>query len=110
MKIIHHNRGLFTNKIHVSTMLKDAPKIGILALSETHTNEEHATSVFNIQGFSFVSRPRRNGKGGGIAMYLSDKISWERRSDLEVDKIECLWIEIIPTIGKHLLLLVLFYF
>ena len=76
MKIFHHNiRGLFTNKIHVSTMLKDAPKTGILALSETHANEEHPTSVYNIQGFSFVSRPRRNGKGGGIAMYLSDKIS-----------------------------------
>ena len=50
-----------------------------------------------IPGYSFVSRPRKAGKGGGVGVYISDDITWDRRQDLEVDEIESIWIEIWPS-------------
>ena len=52
-------------------------------------------SLFDIPCYDFVSKPRRTGKGGGVAAYVSDSISWLRRDDLEDDTIECIWLEII---------------
>jgi hypothetical protein len=45
-------------------------------------------------GYDFVSKARLTGKGGGVAAYISDNITWIRRNDLEDEAIECIWLEI----------------
>ena len=77
--------------------------IDIFSLSETHAADEPG-DLYNIDGYIYVNKPRRSGRGGGVGIYISDKINWIRRHDLEKPEIECIWIEIIQKKSKNLLL------
>ena len=48
-----------------------------------------------IDGYSFISKPRKSAKGGGVGAYISSSVPYHRRLDLELDDIECLWIEVL---------------
>eukprot|EP00794_Sanderia_malayensis_P005001 gene5001-5658_t len=101
VKILHHNvRGFSSNFDHVVEMLKSFPNMDILSLSETHFQQgrvdENPEALYAIPGFSFVNKPRKSGKGGGVAAYISDKITYNQRFDLEKEEIECIWLEIKP--------------
>ena len=52
--------------------------------------------MYSIPGYSFVNKPRKSGKGGGVAAYISDKLTFNRRLDLENDELECIWVEMKP--------------
>ena len=56
----------------------------------------------DIAGYSFVSRSRKLGKGGGVGVYVLDGLIWERRLDLKNE--EVLWIEIRPKCSKRILI------
>eukprot|EP00794_Sanderia_malayensis_P000892 gene892-189_t len=98
IKIFHQNvRGLSSNINLVSVLLQTFRGIDVLTLSETHIESDDEHRVFyNISGYSFVSRSRKAGKGGGVGVYISDDVTWDRRKDLEVEEIESVWIEIWP--------------
>ena len=77
--MFHQNvRGLLGNLAHVSTLLQSSPGMDILTLSETHleVQNELADAACNIPGYSFISRPRKSAKGGGVAAYIGDHIVW----------------------------------
>ncbi len=78
-------------------MLKSSPKIDVLTLSETHLQygktDEDPETLYSIHGYSFLNKPSKSGKGGGVAVYISDQMTYNRRLDLETDKIECIWVE-----------------
>ena len=40
---------------------------------------------------------------GGVGMYILQNVHYVRRSDLETDNLECIWIEVIPEHGKNFL-------
>ena len=103
IKILHQNvRGLFSNSVYIQELLQNFQNIDILTLSEIHlTQNESDYTVFDIPGYSFISRCRDKGKGGGVAAYISEKTTWERRKDLESEEIECIWIEIKQTQANH---------
>ena len=52
--------------------------------------------MYFIPGYSFVNKPRKSGKGGGVAVYISDRLTFNRRFDLKNDEIECIWLEMKP--------------
>ena len=77
--------------------------IDILTLSETHIqkdSENDNDAQYNIPGYSFESRPRNFGKGGGVGVFISSKVPWDRRQDLEDKELEILCIEVWPS-RKH---------
>ena len=49
--------------------------------------------TWNLPGYEIV-RNDRNRHGGGVALYTRSNISYTRRTDLETDDIECIWVEI----------------
>lgn len=99
IKIFHQNvRGLSSNINLVSVLLQTFRSIDVLTLSETYieSDDEHC-AFYNTPSYSFVSRPRKAGKGGGVGVYISDDVTWDRRKDLEMKEIESVWIEIWPS-------------
>ena len=108
MSLFHLNiQELMSSKHHIEEMLQNFENINFLSLSETHLSTDDAT-LTDIPGFSFVNRNRTTGKGGGVAAYISEKISWERREELEHPDLECLWLEIVLKNAKNFLICVLY--
>ena len=57
----------------------------------------------NFNGFTFISKNRSDGKGGGVAFYINEHINFKRRENLETPHIESLWIEILIKNSKSIL-------
>eukprot|EP00795_Rhopilema_esculentum_P010725 gene10725-19504_t len=85
-------------QLRIIELLHSFRGIDVLTLNERHieSDDEHS-AIYDIPGYSFVSRPRNAGKGGGVGVYISNDITWDRQEDIEVDEIESIWIEIWPS-------------
>jgi len=95
MKLFHQNvRGLFHNILLLSEFFQSFQNnIDILSLSETHlTNDDSNVSLYKIPGYTRITKNRAVGQGGGVGIYISDRYNWIRRTDLEVESLECIWI------------------
>ena len=114
LAVFHQNvRGLFSNINLVSQRFQSFNGIDILTVSETRIqkdSENDNDALYDIPGYSFESRPRNSGKGGGVGVFISDKIPWDRRGDLEDKELEIMWIEVWPS-RKHCkgILIAIFY-
>ncbi|MCP4485554.1 MAG: hypothetical protein GY823_13500 [Flavobacteriaceae bacterium] len=100
LKILQQNtRGLPKNMTFISEIFESFCGIDILALRETHIDQksvEIASSLFEIPGYSFVSRPQTGVKGGGVAAYISESLKLDQSEDLEMEEIEVIWLEVTP--------------
>ena len=79
--------------------------IDILFLTETFLKPSNCDSLYNIPGFTLLRKDRLHKAGGGIAVYCSDALTFNRRVDLEYDSVEILWLEICPFKSKRSLLI-----
>jgi exonuclease III len=108
MKIFHHNIwGLFNNMLGLQELFDRHKTIDIMTLSEMHIVDgqyDDNESLFQIPGYVFIKRNRKNGSGGGVAMFIKDNIRWERRCNLERDNLESIWIKVFIKNSKSLLL------
>lgn len=79
--------------------------IDFIGFSETKFNNDHKTEYFYVDGFQSPYRKDRLLKrGGGIFCFVRNGINCVRRTDLEDNNIECIWIEIKPTNAKSYLI------
>ena len=95
LTILHQNiRGLLANKSIICQILDGFRNIHIFSVSETHLSPESEVEV-QIEGYMFIAKSRASDQGGGVAVYISSSIPFQRRMDLEQEDIECIWIEIL---------------
>ena len=102
-KMGHLNIQGIQNKIDQLDLLLNSSKndIDILGLSESKLNSSHMNSFFKINNYQTFRKDRlistdRPQHGGGLIVYVKDGIKCERRTDLECERIECVWLEIFP--------------
>ena len=108
IKICHQNiRGLFCNLEPLHKIIHDNKGIDLLALTETHIqpdSEIDNNSLYSIPGYSFIKNNRKTGLGGGVACYISEKLTFKRRKDLESKFVESLCLEITLKNSKNILI------
>lgn len=68
--------------------------IHIFGITETHLNDVTDSSLFSVDGYTFIRKDRMTGIGGGVGCFIRSDIDWQRRSDLESPEIESIWIEV----------------
>ena len=109
------NDGLFICHLNVRSLLPkveqiryvvDYADIDILCLNETWLDADIGLHEFSIDGYVAVNKPR-NRHGGGVLVYVKNNVSFKRRLDLEVDDLECIWLQL--TFGKQVILLCSMY-
>jgi len=85
LKIFHQNvRGLFTNFNLIQNLFSTCKKIDILTVSETHINGFNDNNdLYQIDGYNFIQRNRKQGKGGGVGIYLRDNLNGNGDSTLK---------------------------
>ncbi|MCG8046320.1 MAG: reverse transcriptase domain-containing protein [Candidatus Thiodiazotropha endolucinida] len=66
----------------------------ILCFTESHLNEDVLTESLLLDNFSTPFRKDRNNRGGGILVYINNKIFCERKTELEIFWDECIWLKI----------------
>ena len=112
IKIMHQNiRGLLNQKDNLEAIITEKDSFDIFTLSETHIIENHHQdndNLYKLEGYRFLKRNRPVGKGGGEAVYITDKLKFVIREDLEMKGIECLWLEIILEKAKNFLVGVIY--
>ena len=102
----HLNIQGISNKIEQVRLLLESDKnqIHVLGFSETKLNVTHPDSIFEINGFQKPFRKdRETNSGGGLLVYVKEGICCTRRTDLEHESLECLWLVIKPVKSKSFL-------
>ena len=111
IKLFHLNVcGLFSKILEILLLLQNTSKVDFLLLSETHITKRRYSnneSPYAVPAYTFIHRERNKGKGGRVGAYISDKITWKRRTHLGND-LEAIWIKIFPNKLKSWLLWVLY--
>lgn len=70
LKLLHQNiRGLLANKESVNQILLDFKNVHLFPLSETHLHANEEAQA-QIDGFTFIGKPRSSGRGGGGVLPL----------------------------------------
>ena len=101
LTVLHLNiQGLLSKMSDLKSYLSDMLKQGIfptvILLCETFLNK-NTVNLCKIKSYDLITKHRGTQKGGGIAIYVHESVSYTRRADLEfdIDKIvESLFIEI----------------
>ena len=99
--------GFWSNFAHISEILSSHKFIDIFAFTETHIMDEPG-ELFDLPGYTYINKPRTSGKGGGVCLYISDRLNWTRRNDLETVELESIWIEVFPHKSKSILICVMY--
>ena len=78
--------------------LQNDLNLDLLKLQDWLHANKLSLNVVKTQSLIIGSGPniRKSGKGGGVAAYISDKLTFNRRLDLENDELECIWVEMKP--------------
>ena len=79
--------------MRLDTVLSEKSPPAIIAFTETWLDDTIVNGDIAVQGYN-VYRKNRNRHGGGIAVYVADRLKVTRRSDLEMDDIELIWLEL----------------
>lgn len=77
-------------KFHLTS--KNSPDI--VGIYETFLNNDITDECINISNFNIERKDRVGKKGGGVLVYISSKVPYKRRHDLETIYIESICIEI----------------
>lgn len=111
MHIGHINIQGVQNKMDEIKLMLNSSKnnVHILGLSETKLKAFHPCHAFNVENYCLyrkdrVLNDRRKEEGGGIIVYVKNSIKCKRRSDLECDDIECMFLEVFPNKSKSFII------
>ena len=67
----------------------------LISLTETWLNDSVSNQDLEFNDFQLpFRRDRESDSHGGILVYVKNDIPCKRRDDLELNNIECLWVEI----------------
>ena len=100
IRIVHNNVCSLYPKIDsINAELSDNDIIGI---SETHLDDTISNEAIQMAGFHSPVRKDRNRHGGGVALYISNKLAYQVRDDLFSNDLEIVWSEIHTNCKKFL--------
>ena len=68
--------------------------LDVLAMQETKLDVSNNNSHFYICGYELIQRDRLSDGGGGICFYIQSTINFSVRTDLHIDELKNLCIEI----------------
>ena len=106
LSFVHYNVQSILNKLDI--LEAELFEFDILAFTETWLNPTVQSDDLVFKTFHKPERKdRRSDHFGGLLLYVKSGIFYKRRSDLEINGIECIWIEVV--LNKKSLLFGLFY-
>ena len=101
LSFVHYNVQSISSKLDI--IYSELLDFDILAFSETWLNPDIPTDDLLLDSFNKPERKDRPADShGGVMVYVKEGLHYKRRHDLEPNRTECIWIEIINK-TKHVL-------
>eukprot|EP00732_Lithocolla_globosa_P001024 Lithocolla_globosa_v1_NODE_441_length_4050_cov_246.680100.p1 type:complete len:412 gc:universal NODE_441_length_4050_cov_246.680100:2734-1499(-) len=91
VRSLNANFDYFENFIDILSL-----PFSIIGISELWLNETENFNQFNIQGYNFEPKPKKNNLGGGVGCYIRDNLDYAIRKDINIEQCDNLWIELKP--------------
>ncbi|XP_045206258.1 uncharacterized protein LOC123558446 [Mercenaria mercenaria] len=102
LSFIHLNVQSIQHKLDI--LYTELCDFDILAFSETWLNNSVPTEDLLLSSFHTPERRDRVGYTyGGVILYIKDSLHYRRRLDLELNRLECIWVEITLYSNRHIL-------
>ena len=60
-----------------------------IGLTETWLKDNEETNIYNMSGYTLLSKTRSHKRGGGVWLYISDRLKYKTRDDLIAVTEEC---------------------
>ena len=76
-------------------------QVDILFLTETLIKPDIPDVLYAVPGFSIYQRHRVSRCGGGVLVFVNDKLKLKRQVDLENLDLEVIWLEVFPVKSKR---------
>ena len=93
-KVFHQNiQSLFHEIAKLSTFLHTHKNTYFVSHVIVHIDNSTPTQLFEIPGYTIINRNWDVGTLGGVVVYIKDGIPFIRRTELEVNELECIWLE-----------------
>ena len=105
MSLLHLNaRSLNKNFNSLQTLLCTLNfPFSIIGISETWLNK-NSPPAFNIPNYDMIRADRKAGRGGGVAYYIHDSITFKLRDDVHINGAEDLFIEVEREHSKNIII------
>lgn len=102
LRLLHINsRSISKNFDSVESLLQSLTNFSfsVIGISETwlHTN---SPDMFSIPDYDMLHTDRKEGRGGGVALYVQKNIDYRLRKDIHVEGVEDIFIELKNDTGK----------
>ncbi|KAJ8046701.1 RNA-directed DNA polymerase from mobile element jockey [Holothuria leucospilota] len=94
LHFIHLNVRSLIPKLSELKLLAVRTKATIIALSETWLDDSVTNAEISIEGYSVLRRDR-NRNDGGVCLYVSNKVAFNSRLDLNCDQTEAVWVDLL---------------
>ena len=108
--LLHVNvRSLSKNYDDLSALLSILPNFNfqIIGVTETWLHSD-SPPIFNLDNYDMIRTDRALGRGGGVAIYVSNQFNFRRRPDLHVEGAEDIFIEIDSDTEKNVIIGVIY--
>ena len=103
----HLNIRSVRNKMDDVKLIANNENVDVFTISGTWLSSDICDNEVSIPGYQLFRRDRTvndpNNDHGGVACYVRDSLPVTHRTDLNVDGIEALWIEVKPKYAKPIL-------
>lgn len=94
LSLVHLNVHSITSDEKLSQISIELGNFDVIGLTETLLDDSISDSQIAIDGFLPPFRKDRNRHGGGVAVYVSDRLVAQRCPDFEDKEIELIWLKL----------------
>ena len=99
LRSLNRNFEYFENLLHTLNNFK----FSVIGISETWLHE-NSPDLFNLPNYKLIRADRTGKRGGGVAFYIAEKLTFKIRSDVKLLHAESLFIEIENTGFKNIII------
>jgi hypothetical protein len=102
LSFVHLNVQSIRHKLDI--LYSELVDFDILAFSETWLNNTISSDDLKLLSYNTPERKDRiDDSHGGVILYVRENLHYKRHYNLELNNLECIWIELIPENNKHVL-------
>ena len=96
ISILSTNIQSLSNKVDELNEVATLNKSDITCITESWLSQLVPDTAVTLPGYLFLRNERKNNSGGGVCVYVKNRIPCKRLSEMEQTEVESLWIQLRP--------------